>query len=401
MAKFTYDALDRDGNRVAGKVAAETERDVIESLRAIGLRPLKVKPRRSILQYELTPEKVDPEEIMHFSRQLGVFVKAGIPIMDALGIIASETSDKQLRKVLLEMIDALYDGQTFATAVAQHPHVFPNYYVGILQSAELTGNLDVVLNQLADYIQRDVDAKSQFTSALIYPAVIMVMAVVVVLVLVIFVLPKFQSFFDQLGANLPLPTRILLAMSSFLGQFWWLIVTVALATIIGALVAKRQPRGQAVVDGLVLKVPVLGGLIRASIVERLCRVLASMIDSGVSLPEAMAVAAECADNAVYRRGMEAIRSEMMEGRGIAGPLAATGLFPTAAQQMFRVGEETGTLNVQMETAADYYKRELDQKIKRFTSLFEPAVIIVVGLVVGFVAVALVTAMYGVYNQVQA
>jgi type IV pilus assembly protein PilC len=124
-----------------------------------------------------------------------------------------------------------------------------------------------------------------------------------------------------------------------------------------------------------------------------------MIDSGVSLPEAMAVAAECADNSVYRRGMEVIRSEMMEGRGIAGPLAATGLFPTAAQQMFRVGEETGTLNVQMETAADYYKRELDQKIKRFTSLFEPAVIIVVGVVVGFVAVALVTAMYGVYNQV--
>ncbi len=400
MTKFTYDALDRDGNRVGGKVAAETERDVIESLRAIGLRPLKVKPRRSILQYELTPKKVDAEEIMHFSRQLGVFVKAGIPIMDALGIIASETADKQLRKVLLEMIDALYDGQTFAAAIAQHPHVFPNYYVGILQSAELTGNLDVVLNQLADYIQRDVDAKSQFTSALIYPAVIMVMAVVVVLVLVIFVLPKFESFFSQLGANLPLPTRILLSMTAFLGQFWWLILAVVLIAAVGGILAKRQPRGQAFIDGLLLKMPVLGGLIRASIVERLCRVLASMIDSGVSLPEAMAVAAECANNAVYRRGMEAIRNEMMEGRGIAGPLAATGLFPTAAQQMFRVGEETGTLNVQMETAADYYKRELDQKIKRFTSLFEPAVIIVVGVVVGFVAVALVTAMYGVYNQVQ-
>jgi len=225
------------------------------------------------------------------------------------------------------------------------------------------------------------------------------MAVVVVVVLVVFVLPKFESFFSQLGANLPLPTRMLLSGSSFIGQFWWLILVVVLSTGIAAIAAKRRPSGQAFVDGLLLKMPVLGSLIRASIIERLCRVLASMIDSGVSLPEAMSVAAQCADNAVYRRGMESIRAEMMEGRGIAGPLTATGLFPSAAQQMFRVGEETGTLNVQMETAANYYKRELDQKIKRFTSLFEPAVIILVGVIVGFVAIALVTAMYGVYNQV--
>ena len=151
-------------------------------------------------------------------------------------------------------------------------------------------------------------------------------------------------------------------------------------------------------DSALLKVPILGGLIKAAIVERLCRVLASMIDSGVPLPDAMTVAAECANNLTYKRGMETIREEMMEGRGIAGPLAETGLFPTAAQQMFRVGEETGSLNLQMETAADYYKRELDLKIKHFTSLFEPAVIVFVGVVVGFVAIALVTAMYGVYNQ---
>ncbi|MEI6700798.1 MAG: type II secretion system F family protein [Actinomycetota bacterium] len=399
MPKYSYDALDGAGNRVGGTVTADTEGLAVESLRATGLRPLKVKPKLSLLQFELTPEKVKPAEIMHFSRQLGVFIKAGIPIMEALTIIASETMDKQLRKVLNEMIESLYDGQTFAAAVAEHPNIFPNYYVGILQSAELTGNLDEVLRQLADYIQRDIDAKSQFTGALIYPGVVLAMAIVVVVVLCAFVLPRFRAFFGQLGAKLPLPTRMMLGFSSLVSTYWWLILLVTIGVVVGFITAKRTPAGKALLDSTMLKVPVLGGLIRASIVERLCRVLASMIDSGVPLPDAMTVAADCANNLTYKRGMQKIREEMMEGRGIAAPLAETGLFPTAAQQMFRVGEETGSLNLQMETAADYYKRELDLKIKHFTSLFEPAVIVFVGVVVGFVAVALVTAMYGVYNQV--
>ena len=398
MPKYSYDALDGSGNRVGGTVTADTETLAVESLRATGLRPLKVKPKLSLLQFELTPEKVKPAEIMHFSRQLGVFIKAGIPIMEALTIIASETIDKQLRKVLNEMIESLYDGQTFAAAVAEHPNIFPNYYVGILQSAELTGNLDEVLRQLADYIQRDIDAKSQFTGALIYPGVVLAMAIVVVVVLCAFVLPRFRAFFGQLGAKLPLPTRIMLGFSGLVSTYWWLILLVTVIVVGGAITAKRTPAGKSMLDSALLKVPILGGLIKAAIVERLCRVLASMIDSGVPLPDAMTVAAECANNLTYKRGMETIREEMMEGRGIAGPLAETGLFPTAAQQMFRVGEETGSLNLQMETAADYYKRELDLKIKHFTSLFEPAVIVFVGVVVGFVAIALVTAMYGVYNQ---
>ncbi len=170
--------------------------------------------------------------------------------------------------------------------------------------------------------------------------------------------------------------------------------------IITIVAMRRSDRGKAILDSIVLRIPVIGDLIQTAILERICRILSSMIKAGVDLPRSMTVTADSANNSVYHNGLEHIREEMMEGHGLAGPLARTGLFPGAAQQMFRVGEETGTLDQQLETAAQYYSRELEVKVERFTAMFEPAVIIFMGVVVGFVAVALVTAMYGIYNQVK-
>jgi len=298
------------------------------------------------------------------------------------------------------MIEDLRAGDTFASAASSHPEAFPNFYVGILESAELTGNLDTVLNQLAEYIERDVEARSTLTSALIYPGVVAGMSVVTVVILAGFVLPRFRVFFKSLNAKLPLPTRMLLSMSGFISAWWYVLFAALLGLVIGFVAMRRSPNGRAILDSLILRAPVLGDLIQAAVLERICRVLSSMIRAGVDLPQAMAVTADAANNAVYHRGIEQIREEMMEGQGLAVPLARTGLFPGAAQQMFRVGEETGTLDLQLETAAVYYHRELEVRVKRFTSLFEPAVIIMMGLVVGFVAVALISAMYGIYSQVK-
>ncbi len=399
MPKFAYTALDLNGTRVTGTTSASDAADARRVINEQGLRPMRINEKTSLLKFEITPEKVPREEVMHFSRQLGVFIKAGIPIMEALGIMAQESSEKVFKKIILEMIDAIYDGETFAAAASAHPNAFPNYYIGILQSAELTGNLDSVLNQLADYMERDIDARSKFTGALIYPGVVMAMSLVVILVLSVFVLPRFQVFFNSLHAKLPLPTRMMLGMSSFVSTYYWAIMLVLAAGAGGVIYLRKSEAGRIRLDRFVLRVPVLGDLIQTAIIERICRVLASMIDTGVPLPDAMTVAADTSNNSVYRAGIDHIREQMLEGKGLAGPLSETGLFPGAAHQMFRVGEETGTLNEQMETAANYYYRELDIKIKHFTSLFEPAVIIGVGVVVGFVAVALVTAMYGIYSQV--
>jgi type IV pilus assembly protein PilC len=370
------------------------------SLLQRGFQPLDVREKRSILRFEVTQKKVSRKEIMHFSRQLSVFITAGIPIMEALEVIEEETTERLFKRILNEMVEDLRAGDTFASAAAAHPEAFPRFYVGILESAELTGNLDTVLKQLAEYIERDVESRSVLTSALIYPAVVACMAVVVVIVLATFVMPRFVVFFKSLHAKLPLPTRMLLSMTAFFTNWWFLLAGFVAVCIIGIFVMRRTPGGRATFDSIVLKLPVMGLLVQAAVLERICRVLSSMLRAGVDLPQAMAVTADASNNAVYRNGLSAIKEEMMKGQGLAGPLARTELFPAAAKQMFRVGEETGTLDLQLETAAAYYRRELEVRVKHFTSLFEPAVIIFMGVVVGFVAVALVSAMYGIYNQVK-
>jgi type IV pilus assembly protein PilC len=400
MIRFGFSALDVAGAKVTGVEMAMTSGAAHLALLERGYQPLEVSEKKTLLQLEITKKKVPRKEIMHFSRQLGVFMKAGIPIMEALEVIEEETTEKLMKKVLHQMIEDLRAGDTFASAAASHPEAFPPFYVGILESAELTGNLDTVLNQLAEYIERDVEARSTLTSALIYPGVVAGMSVVTVVILAGFVLPRFRVFFKSLNAKLPLPTRMLLSMSGFISAWWYVLFAALLGLVIGFVAMRRSANGRAMLDNIILRLPVLGDLIQAAVLERICRVLSSMIRAGVDLPQAMAVTADAANNAVYHRGIEHIREEMMEGQGLAVPLARTGLFPGAAQQMFRVGEETGTLDLQLETAAVYYHRELEVRVKRFTSLFEPAVIIMMGLVVGFVAVALISAMYGIYSQVK-
>jgi type IV pilus assembly protein PilC len=400
MPKFKYTALGADGSTVSGVESAASSGKAHLALRDRGMQPLTVTAKRGLMQFELTKKKVPRKDVMHFSRQLGVFVKAGIPILDALEVITQETTHKMFKKALEDMTEALQSGDTFAAAAAAHPEAFPAYYVGILNSAELTGNLDVVLNQLADYIERDTDARSKLTSALVYPGIVLGMSGVTVAVLGVFVMPKFQVFFKSLNAKLPLTTRMLLGFTAFVTTWWFAIAGIIIALVAGGIAMRRSPTGRAQLDTIILKLPVAGDLLQHAILERICRVLGSMMRAGVPLPEAMTVTADATNNAVYRRGLGKIREEMLEGQGLAGPLARTGLFPGAAQQMFRVGEETGTLDAQLQTAAAYYDRELDYKIKRFTALFEPAVIIIMGVVVGFVAVALVSAMYGIYKQVK-
>ncbi|HEY5266642.1 MAG TPA: type II secretion system F family protein [Acidimicrobiales bacterium] len=398
--KYRYEALDEDGERTKGVEIASSISAAHQALIGRGLQPIGVSRPRSILKFEITKKKVQRDDIMNFSRQLAVFMKAGIPIMESLEVIEDETSDKVLKPILKDMVEGLRGGDTFAAAAAMHPEAFPNYYVGILESAELTGNLDTVLNQLADYIERDSKARAKVKAAMIYPAVVACMATVTVLILAVFVLPRFVVFFKSFNAKLPLPTRLMLGFSGFMTKWFLEIIAIIIVSVVGFVLTKRSPGGKARLDALVLKVPVIGDLIQTAILERICRILSSLLKAGVDLPRSMAVTAESASNSVYRKALESVREEMLEGQGLFGPISRTGLFPGAAQQMFRVGEETGTLDQQLEIAADYYARELETKVDRTTALFEPLIIIVMGLVVGFVAVALVSAMYGIYSQVQ-
>lgn len=399
LTSYRYSALDESGKTVTGVEMALSTGAAHVMLLERGLQPLEVNTKQSILKFEITKKMVPRQDVMNFTRQLAVFMKAGIPIMEALEVIVEETQHKQLKKILLEMIDSLRAGDTFAAAAAVHPEAFPNFYIGILESAELTGNLDTVLNQLAEYIERDQKARTKITAALIYPAVVAGMSLVTVLVLALFVLPRFTVFFKSLHAKLPLVTRIMMSGSAFIGHWWYAEAALVVIIVGGFIAMRRSDKGKALLDATILKLPVIGDLTQVAILERVCRILSSMLRAGVDLPRSMAVTADSANNAVYHQALDGVREAMMEGQGLAGPIARTGLFPGAARQMFRVGEETGTLDQQLEVAAEYYNRELETKLERATALFEPAIIIFMGVVVGFVAVALISAMYGIYNQV--
>jgi type IV pilus assembly protein PilC len=235
---------------------------------------------------------------------------------------------------------------------------------------------------------------------MIYPSVVAALSLATVAVLASFVLPRFKEFFASLDAELPLPTRMLLAVTDFLTEWWWALGAGLAGFVLLVFTITRTQPGRYARDRLLLAVPVLGGTIRFALVERFSRILSSMVSAGVQLPEALRVATGSLPNRVYRRSLSEAREALLEGGGLAGPLAATGLFPTTAAQMMRVGEDTGTLDTQLEVTAQYYEGELDYKLKKLIGLFEPAVIIVMGVVVGFVAIALVSAMYGIFRQVQ-
>ena len=400
MANFRFSAASADGTVINGVESGDAPGSVRQLLLDRNLQPITIIQRRSILQFEITQKKVKKRNLMHLCRQLAVFLRSGVSVLEAFTVLIEETTDKVMKKALTGMRSSLEAGTQFSEAASIHTELFPPYAIEILRSAELTGNLDQVLDQLADYLDREIETKHKVNSAMAYPMVVMCLAVVVSVILVIYVLPKFKTFFASLHAKLPLPTRMLIAFAAWIGTWGpYLAVTLAIL-VVGSLVAMRTRKGKEIRDTIILKIPIIGNLIKTAILERFCRLLASMTVAGVALPEALAVTTGATNNMVFRNGLSVARAAMMRGEGLAGPLAATGLFPGAARQMFRVGEDTGTLDDQLQSAANYLDRELDYKLKRFTTAIEPAVIIAVGVIVGFVAIALVSAMYGIFHQVK-
>ena len=397
MPRFAYAAIDANGASVEGVTKADTIGAARAHLLDQSLYPVKIEEKRGALSLELTKEKVKKKELMHFTRQLAVFVKAGIPLTEAMEIIGDETTDVALQRTISHMVEEVRNGGTLSGAAAKHPEAFPMYYIGILGSAELTGKLDETLENLAGYLERELETRSKVVSALSYPGVVMVLAVFTVAVLAGYVLPQFKPLFEELDADLPFATRALLFVATLFSSLWYIPFTIGGLFTAWMVWMFKSPAGRDFKDHLVLKLPIIRGIMEYSILERFCRILGAMVKAGVPLPDAMKTTTEATSNVVFRERLVEAQLEMMEGGGFAKPLARTELFPGAARQMFKVGEETGTLDEQLEVASLYFDRELESRIKKFTTMFEPLMIVFVGLIVGFVAIALVQAMYGVMN----
>ncbi len=400
MAKYRYQAETLDGENVKGDIEAPSIIAARNQLAVQGLRVTKIAERKG-LQIEITKQKIPNVEIMHFCRQMSTFIRAGVPMVEALDNMRRDSKNKRFQLVLGDVLERVTGGSTVADAIAHHADVFPPYFMSMLRSSELTGRMDDSFLQLYRYIKRDVQLTKAVKKALTYPIILLVVACGVVAIITVFVIPKFAEFFESFGAELPLPTRMLMAIADFVGSTAGAITgVVLLLAIVGTVVYVRTPTGRRAVHGLQLKIPALNTVVQYSSTERFTRILGVLLDSGVALSDALPSAIECTNNIIYRERLNDSVDDVLSGHGFAEPMAATEIFPPTMVQMVRVGERTGELADQLENCAGFYEEELDYAVEKLTQWFEPIVILFIGAVVGFVALAMVSAMYGIYGQVE-
>jgi type IV pilus assembly protein PilC len=403
VPSFAYKAYTERGQKREGRIEAAGTSDAEQALWLEGLKIVQLNPappRKTMADYFPSLYQISGQDLILFTRQLATFVGAGVPMTRALTVIAEETASPLFKRVILTVLDDLERGQNLSDSLVKHPKVFPSLYVDLIRVAELTGNLEATLKELAGYLRRDLNTVRRVRTAMIYPAVILVVATAVVIILVFFALPAFVKIFAEFRVQLPLSTRILIGIVAFT-RAWGLVMGAVIASLIGAIViALRTQRGQYAKDQISLKLPVMGPIVLSAVLNRFSRTLAMVLKAGVPLGQTFDAVIAGTGNKVFQRGLGTVKEQMTGGEGFAGPLLRTHLFPPMLTQMVRVGEETGTLDTYLEQAADFYEEELDYRIRAMTSLIEPVMTIAVGIVVGFIAVSLISAMYGLVGALK-
>ncbi len=396
---YTYKGIGIDGAATTGSLSAKSRTEARFVLERNGVSNISVANSKRWYDMEFG-RPVSLEVLLQVTRQLASFSEAGIPVAKGISILSETTENKRMAEILEEILMDVEGGAQLSDAVKQYPNVFPRYYSAILNSAERSGNLTEALSTLNSYLERDLRSKRAVRSAMVYPAVLIALTLLAVVVLSVFVLPRFQVFFDSLSVKLPLTTRMLLAVTHFVQNWWWAFVVLGVLAGIGLFFMRRAPKGRLKLDQIMLKLPVAGPLIELVALERFCRVLSTLVRTQVSLPDALELAGSSTGNRVFEDAITQARMRVIQGEGLAAPLERANIFPAAAVQIFRIGEESGQLGSQLSQAASFYSDELDHRLKNFTALLEPATLIVIGGGVGFVAIALVSAMYGIYSGVR-
>jgi type IV pilus assembly protein PilC len=384
-------------------ISGESASLVHRNLMMRGYRVVSLRPARGGWRwfYREMPTffGVSTTDLVLFSRQLATFLKVGVPITEAIRLLRSGSRSGAFRVALDDVNDDLDEGESFSIAISHHPTIFNQLYVDMVRAAEYSGSLDRVLIQIAIYLQRQDTALRKLRSAMIYPAIIMCLAVGVCGVLVIVVLPNFVALFNEFHSDLPLPTKVLLAVGSFAQVWRFQIIAGALILVFAVFLFLQTRTGKVFWDHAIIRLPVLGKIVVYSIVERFTRTLGTMLRAGIPISQTFDVASASSGNIRYRRGLESVRQRMVTGDGFSEPLAATGLFEPMVIRMVKVGEETGTLDQSLEQIADFLAEEMDYKVRNMIALMEPSLIIAVGVAVGFVAISVILPMYGLLKAV--
>ena len=401
---FAYTAYTEDKRMVKGKVSATTEEAASELLSYGGYRVVSLKASRSLINKEKLLaqfSQIKPQEVVMFSRQLALLMESGTDIVTSLDLLQSQIDNQTLASIVGEIASDIRGGSPLSKAMSKHPRAFSHMYHQAIAAGEQGGNLEVVLRQMADYVERSVVTQKQIKGALTYPVIVVVVAVVVVLVLVTFVFPTFAGLYSQFGFDLPLPTRILIGItdwSSAYGLYLILGVLIAIAVIY---IYIRTPDGRYRWDKMMLRMPVIGRIVHLAELARACRTMSMLIRIGLPLPEILTMTIGASNNKVVVENLTGVHQELIRGEGLSRPMAKRELFLPLMTQMVRVGEETGSLENTLATVADNFEVLSADKTKAAVALIQPILTIFIGLVIGFLVLAMFSAMYSIYGQLGA
>lgn len=393
MAKFSYQAKNLNGQMTNGEIDAFNETEVRTRLRQMHLEVVRVNSKGMLGAQKgaggFFGSKVKVKDLQIFTRQFATLINSGIPVVDALKILGEGLRSGILKDAALKVKRSIESGKKLSDSMAQVPNVFDRFYSNMVHAGEEAGILDSILGRLATYMEKNEKVKSQVKGAMIYPAVIVVVAMVVIAAILVFIIPKFQEFFNQAGKEPPLLTTMVVALSNTMIKFWYLIVGSVVATPFVIKSYLSTPGGKASFETFMYRAPVFGEIVRKSAVARMTRTLGTLLGSGVGLIEAIEIASRTAGNVVVERALIRCKDSVMQGKPFATPLARDKVFPDMVVQMIAVGEQSGTLDNMLNKIADFYEDEVETAVKALTSLIEPLLMVVLG---GIIAV-LVVAMY--------
>ncbi len=392
MAIFSYRATTMEGAIVEGAIEAADEKSAIERLKNSGIIPLKVAAPEEGIKKRITLRS-SKTDLLTFTTELSSLLSAGLPLDRSLNILSEISESKDMKNIVQSILKSIREGSSFSDALQRHPKVFPRLYINMIRAGEAGGVLDVVLDKLNEFLESSKELKEHIFSVMIYPTILIVTGGISIIILLTYVLPKFSVIFAELGSSLPLPTQILLTFSNTLKSYWWIVLSVIIA---GWIVFKnyiKSDAGRYKWD--VFKLKLMGEVIRKLETARFCRTLGTLLRSGVPLLQALNNARDVINNQVIASAIDAVSTGAKEGKGIAIPLSSANVFPPLALSMIKVGEETGQLDNMLMKVASTYEKSLNVAIKRFVSLLEPVMILSMGLIIGFIVISMLMAIFSI------
>ena len=399
MPTFEWKGRGRSGQDQTGVLVADSKDAVITTLRRQQIVVTAVKEKGKEIAVPKFGGRVPPQLIAIFTRQFSVMIDAGLPLVQCLEILGSQQENKAFKRALIQIRQDVESGSNLADSMRKHPKVFNDLYTNMVAAGEAGGILDTILQRLAAYIEKAVKLNSQVKSAMIYPAAVISIAVIVVTIILWKVIPVFASLFKGLGAELPMPTVIVIALSNFIADFWWLIGGVIAGTVFALRKYHETYKGKRVLDGALLRAPVLGMLLRKIAVARFCRTLSTLTSSGVPILDGLQITARTAGNSIVEDAIMATRKSVEEGKTISEPLGDTDVFPPMVVQMIAVGEQTGALDTMLSKIADFYEDEVDLAVAGLMKLLEPILIAFLGVAIGGIVIAMYMPMFSLISQI--